>query len=49
VGHLFDGWQELRDVAALSVMAAIGGAIYGIIVLALFGRAWLAAFRARLS
>jgi putative peptidoglycan lipid II flippase len=49
VGHWFDDWQKLRDVAALSVMAAIGGAFYGIIVLALFGRTWLAAFRARLS
>ena len=47
VGHLFDGWVRLRDVAALAVLAAIGGGIYGGIVLALFGPRWLAAFRAR--
>ena len=47
VAHLFDGWQSLRDVAALAVLAAIGGGVYGGILLILFGRRWLAAFRAR--
>jgi len=47
VAQLFDGWVRLRDVAALAVLAAIGGGVYGGIVLALFGRRWLAAFRAR--
>jgi putative peptidoglycan lipid II flippase len=48
VAHLFEGWHRLRDVATLAVLAAIGGGLYGGIVLALFGRRWLAAFRARL-
>jgi len=47
VAHLFDGWHRLRDVATLALLAAIGGSLYGGIVLALFGRSWLAAFRAR--
>jgi putative peptidoglycan lipid II flippase len=47
VAHLFDGWHRLRDVATLGVLAAIGGSLYGGIVLALFGRRWLKAFRAR--
>jgi putative peptidoglycan lipid II flippase len=47
IARLFDGWLHLRDVAALAVLAAIGGVIYGGLVLALFGRRWLAAFRAR--
>ncbi len=47
VGRLFDHWQNLRDVAALSLLALIGGVVYGGIVLVLFGRKWLAAFRTR--
>ncbi len=47
VVHLFEDWHRLRQVAALAMLAAIGGAIYGGIVLALFGRRWLAAFQAR--
>ena len=47
VAHLFEGWQRLRDVATLALLAAIGGSVYGGIVLALFGSRWLAAFRAR--
>ena len=47
VAHLFDDWQKLRDIAALTLLAAIGCAVYGCIVLVLFGRDWLAAFRAR--
>jgi putative peptidoglycan lipid II flippase len=47
VAHLFDGWHRLRDVATLAVLALIGGSLYGGIVLALFGRSWLKAFRAR--
>ncbi|MEP7029332.1 MAG: murein biosynthesis integral membrane protein MurJ [Pseudolabrys sp.] len=49
VARLFDGLQSLRDVAALAVLAAIGGIVYGGIVLALFGPGWLAAFRARIK
>ena len=47
IAHLFDDWQKLREIAALALLAAIGGAVYGCIVLVLFGRNWLAAFRAR--
>jgi putative peptidoglycan lipid II flippase len=47
VAHLFEGWQRLRDVAALAVLAAIGGIVYGGIVVALFGPRWLEALRAR--
>jgi len=47
VAQLFDGWHRLRDVATLGVLIAIGGCLYGGIVLALFGRSWLKAFRAR--
>ena len=47
VVHLFGDGHRLRQVAALAMLAAIGGAIYGGIVLALFGRRWLAAFQAR--
>jgi putative peptidoglycan lipid II flippase len=47
VQHLFDGMQRLQDVAALMLLAAIGGAVYGCIVLVLFGRSWLAAFQGR--
>ena len=34
-------------VAPYLVLAAIGGTVYGCIVLFLFGRSWLAAFRGR--
>jgi len=47
VAHLFAGWRKLGDVASLALLAAIGGAVYGGIVLALIGPHWLAAFRAR--
>jgi putative peptidoglycan lipid II flippase len=47
VAHLFDGWHRLRDVATLGVLIALGGSLYSGIVLALFGRSWLKAFRAR--
>ena len=47
VAHLFEGWHRLRDVAALALLAALGGGVYGGIVLILFGPGWLTAFRAR--
>ena len=34
-------------VLTLVILAALGAAVYGGIVLALFGRGWLKAFRAR--
>jgi putative peptidoglycan lipid II flippase len=47
VAHLFADWPRLQDVVILALLAAIGGGVYGGIVLILFGRGWLAAFRAR--
>jgi len=47
VAHLFAGWSRLHDVATLALLAAIGGGVYGGIVLVLIGSRWLAAFRAR--
>jgi putative peptidoglycan lipid II flippase len=41
------GWRGVGDLATLALLAAIGGAVYGGIVLALFGRQWLATFRSR--
>jgi putative peptidoglycan lipid II flippase len=45
--QLFAGWSRLRDVATLAMLTAIGGGVYGGIVLAVFGPRWLAAFQAR--
>jgi putative peptidoglycan lipid II flippase len=42
VGALFAGWPSMRDETALLVLAVIGAIIYGIAVLALFGREWRA-------
>jgi len=47
VARLFDGRHGLRDLITLAVLAAIGGVVYGGIILALFGRSWLKVFRAR--
>jgi putative peptidoglycan lipid II flippase len=45
--RLFASWTSWRDESTLAVLAVIGGFVYGAIVLALFGRRWLAALRAR--
>jgi putative peptidoglycan lipid II flippase len=47
VASVFAGWATWRDESALMVLATIGGAVYFGIVLALFGRQWLAALHAR--
>jgi putative peptidoglycan lipid II flippase len=47
VAGLFAHWIALRDVATLAVLAIIGFMVYGGVVLALFGRQWLAMFRGR--
>jgi putative peptidoglycan lipid II flippase len=47
VTRLLTGWHGVGYLAALALLAAIGGAVYGGIVLALFGRQWLATFRSR--
>ncbi|MGH6726746.1 MAG: murein biosynthesis integral membrane protein MurJ [Pseudolabrys sp.] len=46
VAHMFTDWHRLHDVLTLALLAAIGGGVYGGVVLALFGSRWLAAFRA---
>ncbi len=46
VAHIFDGWDRLHDLATLIALSAIGGGIYGGVVLILFGREWLEKFRA---
>jgi hypothetical protein len=46
VGKLFSGWPA-HDVMTLTALAAIGGTFYAGIVLTIFGRRWLAAFRGR--
>jgi putative peptidoglycan lipid II flippase len=47
VAGLFAGWTTFRDEATLLVLGFIGLAVYGGMVLALFGREWLAMFRRR--
>jgi len=47
VAGLFAGWSAWRDESVLAVLAVIGAAVYGGIVLALFGRQWLATLRTR--
>ena len=47
VADMFVSWATWRDESALAVLAAIGGVVYFGIVLALFGRQWLATLRAR--
>lgn len=44
---LFAGWPSLRDETTLLVLAVIGAIIYGIAVLALFGREWRAMMKPR--
>jgi hypothetical protein len=47
VAGLFAGSSTWHDVATLAVLALIGALVYGDIVLALFGREWLAMLRRR--
>jgi putative peptidoglycan lipid II flippase len=47
VESLFASWTSWRDESALAVLAVLGGAVYGAVVLALFGKRWLAALRTR--
>jgi putative peptidoglycan lipid II flippase len=47
VAALFTPWTRFRDEATLVVLAVIGLVVYGGMVLALFGRQWLAILRAR--
>lgn len=43
--HWVHEGMALRDEALLALLVAIGAVVYGGVVLALFGRQWLAAFR----
>jgi putative peptidoglycan lipid II flippase len=47
VAALFADWRSLRDVATLLVLGLVSAAVYGGVVLALFGRDWMALFRRR--
>jgi putative peptidoglycan lipid II flippase len=47
VTALFSEWRTFRDEAALATLAVLGAAVYGAVVLALFGRDWLALLRGR--
>ncbi|HEX9323050.1 MAG TPA: murein biosynthesis integral membrane protein MurJ [Xanthobacteraceae bacterium] len=47
VARLFADWTAWREESTLAVLAAIGAAVYGAIVLTLFGKQWLAALRTR--
>jgi putative peptidoglycan lipid II flippase len=49
VGALFREATALGAVGRLAVLAALGGLVYGGVIIALFGRQWLAAFRGRLG
>jgi putative peptidoglycan lipid II flippase len=49
VGALFREATALGAVGRLAVLAALGGLVYCGVVMALFGRQWLAAFRAHLG
>ncbi|HZP76321.1 MAG TPA: murein biosynthesis integral membrane protein MurJ [Pseudolabrys sp.] len=42
VSQQFAHWPRLRDETTLGVLAAIGAGIYGAMIVALFGREWLA-------
>jgi putative peptidoglycan lipid II flippase len=48
VADFFSMWPTLRDEMTLLALAAIGGVVYGGVVLALFGRQWLAMLRGHL-
>jgi putative peptidoglycan lipid II flippase len=45
VNGLFADWTTLGEAARLAVLVAVGGAVYGGIVIALLGRGWFARFR----
>ena len=47
VASLFAGRSSWRDESTLAVLAVIGAVVYGGLVLALFGRQWLATLQAQ--
>jgi putative peptidoglycan lipid II flippase len=46
LARFFQDWTA-RDIVTLAALAAIGGTFYAVILLTIFGRRWLAAFRGR--
>jgi putative peptidoglycan lipid II flippase len=44
--RFFAGWGEWRALATLLALVCVGACVYGVTVLALFGRAWLRRWRA---
>jgi putative peptidoglycan lipid II flippase len=46
IDSVFDNASVLHDVAALAALAAVGGLAYGTMLTALFGRQWVALYRA---
>jgi putative peptidoglycan lipid II flippase len=44
---LFSSWSRLRDLSELVALALVGAAVYGALVVALFGRRWLSLIRTR--
>ena len=47
IAGLVDGFPSLRDPMTLAALAAIGAIVYGGMLMALFGREWLALYRGR--
>jgi putative peptidoglycan lipid II flippase len=47
VTRLLAQWQGPRDLAALAILGLIAAVVYGGVILALFGRDWIALFRAK--
>ena len=45
--RLFEGLRALRDPLTLTALAAVGAVVYGGVLIALFGREWLALYRGR--
>jgi putative peptidoglycan lipid II flippase len=46
IAALLDAASTLHDIAALAALAAVGGLVYGTMLTALFGRQWVALYRA---
>ena len=47
ISSVFSSWSRFRSAAELVVLAIVGGAFYGALMLALFGRRWLSLLRKR--
>ncbi|MEX0841027.1 MAG: lipid II flippase MurJ, partial [Xanthobacteraceae bacterium] len=45
VTHWLQDWANLRDEARLALLVLIGAIVYGVVVMTLFGRKWLAVLR----